>query len=645
MNKLKNESSLYLQQHASNPVDWYPWGDEAFEKAQQENKLILVSIGYSSCHWCHVMEHESFEDVEVAGYMNQHFVSIKVDREEHPEVDAYFMYVLQAMTGQGGWPLHVFTTPTGEPLYGGTYFPPQPMSGRPSWMQVLQSMQRSWSSQDPQLTGSVENFQEFISSVGEQLDQDTTRPTQLDSAVILQQMKYQMDAREGGFSSAPKFPMLMTIEWMLELGLAADDEEAVELVRMNLRKILHGGIYDQVQGGLMRYSVDGVWLVPHFEKMLYTQAQLIPLLARCKKLWPEEDLWDYYLDRSIEFIDEWMGSPEQGYAAAIDADTPDGEGYYYTFAADEIAQVLDDEPSRAMFGVGEKGNYNSRYILHFGEEVTYSQVQPFLQEFGDIQKQRTPPAIDPKRITAWNAYLAVGLARTYIYTTDVMHLEQFRVLSDHLLSRYSEEAADVHVDRIVYDSGERVAGAGEDYALMALVFLYRHRFDQREEDLQSAERLVRHLETFFHQKKYYTNTSTQEKNIPQYKLDFMDDMIPDVNSVMLENYQILALLTQKREYIEKLDVLSTQLMGQMQGQAIYRAYAGRRLSLSEYLQKVETNLAWSDIRSPLPETMWLSKTPHDEEDIYLQVCDMKSCSSRLTDKSSCLGYFDSWELG
>ncbi len=640
MNQLHNSSSLYLRQHANNPVNWYSWGDEAFERAKSENKPIIISIGYSSCHWCHVMKRESYEDQTIADYMNEHFISIKVDREEHPDVDAYYMFALQSMTGQGGWPLHIFATPKGEPIYGGTYFPPQPMHGRVSWKQILEQIADSWERRDRELLDSVEHFKDFIQQIENKSDAQISSPHSLDLDKVLSQMKEKMDDRYGGFSRAPKFPMLMSLEWMLDLSINRDDENAREMVENNIQQILHGGVYDQVQGGLMRYSVDSIWLVPHFEKMLYTQAQLIPLLAFTRMLRPNKDIWGYYLELSLDFLDNWMGRPSIGYSSAVDADSPDGEGYYYTFSHEEVDEVLPDENSRAIFQILDSGNFEGRHILHFADQVIYSQALPYLKRFKECQNMHTPPTIDPKRITSWNAFTAVAFARSFIYSTDVKFLQKFRELADFLIRRCMWDDY-IQVPRIVYDSGEVILGVGEDFASLALVLLYRFRFDQNREDLDAAEKIVHHLEQYFFTANMFTNSNTMVSNVPQVKVDFMDDMIPDVNSLMLEIYQILAILTQSAHYRQSRDKLQEKLIPQVQKQPVYRAYAGRKIQMSDSLEKLETNLHWTDIFAPLPENIWLYKTEKKSDDnFYLQVCDAQACRKRIEGKNSCIEYFN-----
>lgn len=472
MNKLKGASSLYLQQHATNPVDWYPWCEEAFVHAKENDKLILVSIGYSSCHWCHVMEKESFEDTEIAKYMNEHFICIKVDREEHPEVDEYYMSALQAMTGQGGWPLNMFLTPAGDPFYGGTYFPPQPFQNRVSWLQVLMSLQKAWSTKNPEIEQTASSIQNFLNTENKISREEIS----WNEEEILKELKDKMKPN-GGFTHTPKFPMLMTLDWMLSLAIDQEDKQAEAMVKNNLQEMLLGGIYDQAQGGLMRYSTDDRWLIPHFEKMLYTQAQLIPLLGRMHKRYPLERIWKYYLDLEMNFLKDWMYT-EGAYNSSIDADTTEGEGFYYTYTKEEMQEVLEAEDILDMYGLENQGDFEGRYILHFTQVPDFGAWSSATHRFRDIQSHRIAPSIDTKKICSWNAYLAIGFARTYIYTEDVKFMEMFSDLFKTIRENYENSEQKESVLRLQYSNGDTIAGVAEDYALLALCYFYAFRFDQ-----------------------------------------------------------------------------------------------------------------------------------------------------------------------
>lgn len=639
MNKLQNESSLYLKQHANNPVNWYPWGEDAFVVARQESKLILVSIGYSSCHWCHVMEKESFEDEEVAEYMNLNFVSIKVDREEYPDVDKYYMYALQSMTGQGGWPLNIFLTPDGQPFYGGTYFPPIPAHGRPSWLQTLMALQSSWEKSDPEIRDSASKYQNFVLELQDNFKSLGSDELSIQGEEVLTFLKSKIDKAEGGFSQAPKFPMLMTLDWMLDLALRNEDEEALNLVKNNLQKILLGGIYDQVQGGLMRYSTDSIWLVPHFEKMLYTQAQIIPILARCKSLYSSEEIWDYYLDLTLDFIENWMQDEDGGYCSAIDADTTEGEGYYYTFSYSEVQEVADEESIVNLFGAKPQGNFHSRNIIHFQEVPPFSEITPSLKELAQLQNDRVKPMVDTKKICAWNAYLGVAMARSFIYTGNMYYYEKFKKLCEYSIEKYGSQNNSIH--RLVYENGEQIDAVAEDYAMMALMMIYHFRFTQEEASIKMVKEWVTVIETKYAKDGLFSQSSIERQGIPQVNLGLMDDMLPDVNGVMYEIYYVLSLIDMDVDMKKKADELNRKISPDINQNPAYRGYMGRVLTAANTWLKMETNMSWSDMPSSLPENIWLvKKLAVKGEEVYIQICDSEKCYQQVEGLKNCKEFLD-----
>ncbi len=410
-NRLAQETSPYLLQHKDNPVDWYPWGAEALERAKREDRPILLSIGYAACHWCHVMERESFEDPDTAAYMNEHFVCVKVDREERPEIDSIYMEAVQGMTGHGGWPLTAFLDPDGVPFYGGTYFPPEQRQGMPSLRMVMEAVIESWSSQRERIRASAERIREQLGAIGRlQPSAEPLNGAALDDAARL--LRTSADLQHGGFGGAPKFPPSSALELLLARG-------HTDVVEVTLDAMAHGGIYDQVGGGFARYSVDDVWLVPHFEKMLYDNA----LLARTYLHgWQAlgHDRWRRVCEETLSWALREMRGPEGGFHSSLDADSDGEEGRFYVWTPDEIREALEaaglsatTEAVLAHYGVTPEGNFEGRSILHLpggphAEPPTG--LDDARRALYTHRSRRVWPGKDDKRLTSWNALMIAALA-------------------------------------------------------------------------------------------------------------------------------------------------------------------------------------------------------------------------------------------
>ncbi len=415
-NALASETSPYLRQHAENPVDWLPWGEQALARAVAEDKPLLVSIGYSACHWCHVMERESFEDARTAALMNDAFVCVKVDREERPDVDALYMEAVQGMTGHGGWPLNVFLTPEQLPFYGGTYYPPEPRHGMPAWTQVLQAIAESWKERSEEIRAGGERLRGQLSG-GAQLtpSSEPIAEQALDAAV--QTLRESYDAEQGGFGGAPKFPQASVLEFLLLRGER-------EMTRTTLHAMAGGGIHDQIGGGFSRYSVDRSWTVPHFEKMLYDNALLARVYLHGFRVFGERRLLDVCLDTLGWALREMRG-PEGGFYSALDADSEGVEGRYYVWTLAELRDVLGDDAGAAIdwLGATEQGNFSDPHHPAPGQNVLsdrdHDRVVAELDEStrerirGRLlaaREQRVRPGLDDKRLTAWNALMIAALA-------------------------------------------------------------------------------------------------------------------------------------------------------------------------------------------------------------------------------------------
>ena len=362
-NRLAQETSPYLKQQSDNPVDWHPWGPEALDRARLEDKPILLSIGYAACHWCHVMAHESFEDPRVAELMNERFINIKVDREERPDIDAIYMQAVQALTGHGGWPMTVFLTPFGEPFYGGTYYPPEDRQGMPSFTRILNAVYDAYQNKRESVSHTSQKLREIYDVARMQARSEGALTSHaLDLAYRGVAQKY--DVRHGGFEGAPKFPPTMTLDFLLRYWRRTGTEYALEMVSDTFRKMAHGGIYDQIGGGFHRYAVDAVWLIPHFEKMLYDNALLARLGAH---LWQatHDDEFKRVTEETIRWVEREMTSPEGGFYSSQDADSEGEEGKFYVWSFHELESLLgsDARVVRDYYGVTGGGNFEGKNIL------------------------------------------------------------------------------------------------------------------------------------------------------------------------------------------------------------------------------------------------------------------------------------------
>lgn len=431
-NKLIHETSAYLLQHAHNPVNWFPWGEEALNLAREQGKPLLVSIGYAACHWCHVMERESFEDKSVADFMNTHFINVKIDREERPDLDHIYMDAIQTMTGRGGWPLNIFLTPELEPFFGGTYFPPKSMANMPSWRDVLEGVLSAWTNEREAVLEQAGELTEHLKDNASALiqpvsvkEEDVFAPHYVRK--LLANLKKQADREYGGFGSAPKFPQFMSLRTLLLGGTVTRDEDAIDHVHFTLDKMMRGGIYDQVGGGFARYSTDGGWMVPHFEKMLYDNALLISLYSEAYMQKPDPG-YEQVIRETISFLQREMLFPDGGFYAALDADTDGEEGKYYVWPMADWKEALGEEWLLAAdyFGVSENGNWEGKNILHLPQktgafaqakgmrfEELAQRIEKWKSALLQYRHSRTPPGIDDKILCGWNALLITAYCKAF----------------------------------------------------------------------------------------------------------------------------------------------------------------------------------------------------------------------------------------
>ncbi|WP_181361369.1 thioredoxin domain-containing protein [Streptomyces sp. A244] len=479
-NRLAHETSPYLLQHADNPVDWWPWSEEAFEEARKRNVPVLLSIGYSSCHWCHVMAHESFEDQETAEYLNAHYVSVKVDREERPDVDAVYMEAVQAATGQGGWPMTVFLTPDAEPFYFGTYFPPAPRQGMPSFRQVLQGVHQAWDERRDEVTEVAGKIVRDLA--GREISYgDAQTPGEEELAQALLGLTREYDPQRGGFGGAPKFPPSMVLEFLLRHHARTGAEGALQMASDTCERMARGGIYDQLGGGFARYSVDRDWVVPHFEKMLYDNALLCRVYAHLWRATGSELARRVALE-TADFMVRELRTNEGGFASALDADSDDGtgkhvEGAYYVWTPEQLREVLgeqDADLAARHFGVTEEGTFEE------GASVLQLPVRDGFVDAGKVasvrerllaaRSERPAPGRDDKVVAAWNGLAIAALAETGAYFDRPDLVEAAVAAADLLVRLHLDEQA-----RLTRTSKDGHAGANagvlEDYADVAEGFL------------------------------------------------------------------------------------------------------------------------------------------------------------------------------
>jgi len=548
-NRLAEETSPYLLQHKENPVDWYPWGPEALGRARETDRPILLSIGYSACHWCHVMERESFEDSETASYMNDHFVPIKVDREERPDVDSIYMEAVQGMTGHGGWPLTAFLDPDGVPFYGGTYFPPEPRQGMPSFRMVMEAVVESWTTQRERIRASADRIREQLGAIGRiEPSDDEPSPEILDAAT--RKLRTLADMRHGGFGSAPKFPPASALELLLARGVT-------DVVETTLDAMAYGGIYDQIGGGFARYSVDDAWLVPHFEKMLYDNA----LLARTYlHAWQAlgHDHYRRVCEETLVWALREMRGPEGGFHSALDADSEGEEGRFYLWTPDQIREALEGIGSPGLadeviahYGVTEEGNFEGRNILHVPggpAAVPPEGLDDARRALYTYRSRRIWPGKDDKRLCSWNALMIGVLAEAGGAIPCKDYLDAAVACAEFVWRDLRDERG--RLLRTYKDGRAHLGAYLEDYAYLveALLALYEATFDVRWFDAarETADQMI---EVFADTDRggFFTTAHDHEELVVRRK-DVDDHPIPSGNSAAAFGLLRLAALTGEHDY-------------------------------------------------------------------------------------------------
>ncbi len=558
-NRLINETSPYLLQHAHNPVDWYPWSEEALQKAKAEDKPIFLSIGYAACHWCHVMEHESFEDAATAAQMNESFVSIKVDREERPDLDSIYMSAVVAMTGQGGWPMSMFLSPDGVPFYGGTYFPKTSRYGMPAFSDLLRAIITAWQNRRAELLAGGERILQAIQTDSLQTQDAPLQVLTLDQAMAGIQQSF--DWTYGGWGGAPKFPQPMTIEFLIRRHIATHDEQLLKMITKTLDAMARGGIYDQLGGGFHRYATDEVWLVPHFERMTYDNAQLARVYLHAWQL-THEDSYRRIAEETLDYIAREMTHARGGFFSSTDADSEGHEGKFFVWTPDEIRAALGASPSGLVivshkptsdandaqmfidaYGVTAQGNFEGKNILqvardpdviaamyHLDESEVERRLNEARRRLFHARERRVQPARDEKVLTSWNGLMLAAFAEA----AQAFGRDDYRATAERSADFILTELRDSNsrLQRSWKDGTVHISGFLEDYAnlIEGLLALYQTTFDERW-FIAACELADTMLELFPDPRGGFFDTSRDAEQLVTRPKDVQDNAVPSGNAM------------------------------------------------------------------------------------------------------------------
>ncbi|WP_197091160.1 thioredoxin domain-containing protein [Ancylomarina euxinus] len=603
-NSLINETSPYLLQHAHNPVSWNPWGDDVLQKAQARNKPLLISIGYSACHWCHVMEHESFENEEVAKLMNELFVCVKVDREERPDIDQVYMDAVQLITGRGGWPLNCFALPDGRPFYGGTYFPSD------DWVKVLKAISNAYMTEKEKVLRSAEQVSEGLRTSGLILEKAETSLFQMaDLVKSVNVWKSSFDKKYGGENRAPKFPIPISLDFLLNYYFYTKDVEVLDHVVLSLDKMAEGGIYDQVGGGFARYSVDEYWKVPHFEKMLYDNAQLLSLYSNAYRL-TKKALYKRIVEETIGFLEREMSFAEGGFYSALDADSEGVEGKFYVWEKEELDQLLGDDSIifSEYYEVSKSANWEEGNILHIkkdkkelldkyqlSERAFDLLMKESKKKLLQAREERIRPGLDDKFLSAWNALLIKGYLDVYKAIGDETYLKKADQIANFIMARMMQSG--VQLFRTYKKGDSRINAFLDDYTftLEAFIALYQASFD--EAWLNRADAMMAYVIKNFYDDKsgMFFYTSVEDAKLVARKMEVMDNVIPSSNASMAESLYLLGHLLEDEKYVE----LSGQMLANMKEHTLkYLSYHGKwaNLMLKQIESPYELVISGSDAR-------------------------------------------------
>lgn len=671
-NRLIHETSPYLRQHAHNPVDWYPWGEEALTKARTEDKPIFLSIGYSACHWCHVMEHESFEDAATADIMNERFVSIKVDREERPDLDAIYMDAVVSITNAGGWPMSVFLTPDGQPFYGGTYYPPQPRYGMPSFQQVLQSVADAYHHRRQEVLGQAVRLTQALQRTAYLTAQEGDLGTELLDEAVAALDEY-FDRDDGGFGNQPKFPQPMTLDFLMAYYHRTNNLDALYMAELTLEKMANGGIYDQVGGGFHRYSVDAIWLVPHFEKMLYDNSQLLRTYLHTWQI-TARPLYRRIVDETIDYVLREMTAPTGGFYSTQDADSEGEEGKFFVWTPQEIEEALGAHEAAIFAGyynVSTRGNFEGHNILSSTGTVdkvaeryrtSAAEVERIVatgrRKLFAVREKRVKPARDEKVLTEWNGLMIHALAECGVVTGRTEALIAATRAAEFILTHMSQPDGKLY--RSYKDGQARLNGYLEDYAafIRALISLYESTFELRW--LAEASRLTQLMFAQFHDSTNggFFQTGIDHEQLVVRRKDFIDNATPSGNSLAAEALVRLSVLTGNEEYRREASRIVLTMKALMARQP---TGFGRLLGVVETLlaprQEVAivgdpvqpaTQALYQEVRKRyLPHTVLAAKRPAEENMLPLladrtlvdgkaaaYVCEHYACQLPVTDAAT-----------
>jgi uncharacterized protein len=559
-NKLIHSTSPYLLQHAHNPVDWHPWNEETLEKARALDKMLLISIGYSACHWCHVMERESFEDEKVAEIMNRHFVCIKVDREERPDVDQVYMSAVQMITGRGGWPLNCFALPDGRPFFGGTYF------RKEQWMNLLENIAVLYETRRNDLEAQAESITEGVRNddiLGFEIIETAASGEDLEHAVS--NLKRQFDREDGGLAGAPKFPMPVLLGFLLNYSLHKKDEQVKEFLVLTLRKMAFGGIYDQIGGGFARYSTDSRWHVPHFEKMLYDNAQLVSLYSHAYQAF-RDPIFKETVEETLEFIRREMTGPEGGFYSSLDADSEGEEGKFYTWTEKDLREIVGNHTDliHKYYQVGGDGLWeDNRNILvrkapaaDFARSVglqpsTFRTILRSAREkLLKARSKRVRPGLDDKILVSWNALMAKGYADAYLALGKPEYLDAAIRTAEFLLQKATTPDGGLYHN--ISGKSSQINGFLEDYAsvIEMLITLYQAGFNERwlRNALDLAEYAIRNF--YDGENHIFYFTSQNDPELIARKAEIYDNVIPSSNSMMAWALHYLGLAFDRPDFTD-----------------------------------------------------------------------------------------------